>query len=58
MKKTRKLKLHRETLRNLQNLDGGQTRWVLGGIVCTNDATTCPTKPQHSCRCTTTDTCP
>lgn len=55
-KKTLKLKLHRETIRNLQDsLEAGQ---VAGGIVCTRSDTTCPSKPVNSCHCTTTDTCP
>jgi hypothetical protein len=53
MKKSiaRKMTLNRETLRNLQEVDDFQTRYIAGGIRCTKDETTCPTLPQNSCLC-------
>jgi len=50
-KRTKKLTLSRETLRDLQELDNGQTQEVAGGIRCTRDETTCPTLPRNSCLC-------
>lgn len=52
MKKRKlKLELSRETLRNLQEIGNRETAKVAGGWVCTDNDTTCPSKPVNSCRC-------